>query len=105
MHYFAQLKDITFDRILEAKEHEYKKLGSKINLANVSKETREFINSQWNCLENKISTVAGKELKAKIYEWMKSVYGFSCSDKKIIQQFQVTDIPQDLLEFLKELGK
>lgn len=100
-----QLKDITFDRILEAKEHEYKKLGSKINLANVSKETREFINSQWNCLENKISTVAGKELKAKIYEWMKSVYGFSCSDKKIIQQFQVTDIPQDLLEFLKELGK
>lgn len=103
---FAEdLKGETFDRILEAKAWEYRKIEKNFNLAKVSKETREYIDSHWSSLEEKISIVPGKELKSKIFEWMQQEYSCSCSDKKIFQKLQNTDIPQDLLKFLKELSE
>ncbi len=102
---FAEsLKGETFDRILEAKVWEYRKLGKNLNLAKVSKETREFIQGHWNSLEEKITIVPGKELKAKIFDWMQQDYSCSCSDKKIFQKLKAKDIQQDLLIFLKELS-
>lgn len=102
---FAEmLRGETFDRILEGKSWEYRKLGRKFNLAKVSKETREYLSSHWTSLEDKISVVPGKEMKSKIFEWMQQEYSYSCSDKKILQKLKTADIPQDLLNFLKELG-
>lgn len=102
---FAEsLKGETFDRILEAKVWEYRKLGKNLNLAKVSKETREFIQGHWNSLEEKITIVPGKELKAKIFDWMQQDYSCLCSDKKIFQKLKAKDIQQDLLIFLKELS-
>ena len=49
---FAELlKGETFDRILEGKVWEYRKLGKNFNLAKVSKETREYMDGQWSSLE------------------------------------------------------
>lgn len=100
-----QLKGLTFDRILEAKVQEYRKLGSKVNLSAISKETRELIDNEWSCLEKKIAIVPGKELKALIYDWIKHDYKFSCNDKKVLNKLTSSDIPQELLAFLKELEK
>ncbi len=100
-----QLKGGTFDRVLEAKAHEYRKMNNNINVAQVSSQTREFIESQWGGLEGKISIVPGKEFKSKIYEWMKCEFNYSCNDKKVLSKLRPADIPQDLLKFLKEIGE
>ena len=100
-----ELKGETFDRILEGKAFEYRKLNKNYDLAKISKETREYIDSNWATFEDKISIVPGKELKAKIYKWMQQEYSISCSDKKILKKFNKFDIPSELLGFLKELGK
>ena len=103
---FAELlKGETFDRILEGKVWEYRKLGKNFNLAKVSKETREYMDGQWSSLEEKIAIVPGKEMKAKIFEWMQQEYSYSCSGKRILQKLEMEDIPEDLLEFFKELWK
>lgn len=99
-----ELKGETFDRILQDKVLEYRKLKNSNNLATISKETREFITQNWTSLENKIKLVPGKELKAKVYEWMKTTYRFSCSDKKILTLIEKSDIPADMIAFLQELS-
>ena len=100
-----QLKGSTFDRVLEGKVLEHRKLEDNYNLAKISKETREYIDCHWTSLDEKISLVPGKELKSNIYDWMKAEYSFSCNDKKILSKMVKSDIPHDLLEFLNELSK
>lgn len=100
-----ELRGETFDRILQDKVLEYRKIKSHMDLAIISKETREYILSNWTTLENKIGLVPGKELKAKVYDWMKSDYNFSCSDKKILNLMEKSDIPNSLIIFLQELNK
>ena len=99
------LKGDTFDRILEAKVLEYKKINPRLDLAHISKETREFIDSCWISLDNILSIVPGKEMRSKIYKWMKDEYNISCSDKKVLKHMTKTDIPNDLIEFLKEMNR
>lgn len=99
-----ELKGETFDRVLQEKVLEYRKLKSGSNLSAISKETREYISEHWNTLEDKIKLVPGKELKAKVYDWMKTAYGFSCNDKKILALMESSDIPDELIAFLKELN-
>lgn len=98
------LKDVAFDRILEANYLEYKKINPKQNISIISSETRSIINSSWDSLDSILKIIPGKELKAKIYEWLKSDFGISCNDKKILEKIQICDIPTDLKNILKELN-
>lgn len=101
----TKLKDVTFDRILEAKILGYKKINPKKSITQICKETRDYINSKWNTLNEILLIVPGKELKGMIYTHIKSKYGKSCSDKIILQKMKLNDIPLDLRDFLRKLGE
>lgn len=100
-----QLKDITFDRILEAKILEHKKINPKMNIAKICKETRDYINSKWSTLDEILLIVPGKELKGMIYTHIKNKYGKSCTDKIVLQKMKLNDIPLDIRNFLKMLNE
>ena len=98
------LKGDAFDRILQDKILEYRKLKESKPYSQISRETRMVDESNWDTLDNILSIVPGKELKGKIYEWIKRDYKKSCSDKKIMAEMQISDIPKELVEFLRTIS-
>ena len=99
------LKGSTFDRILQVKISEYRKIQPAKDIASISKETREYIDSQWDNLNNILNIVPGKELKALIFQWMKSDYNIACCDKKIISLMNKDDLPVEFVDFLLQISK
>ena len=98
------LKGETFDRILQEKFFEYRKLNPSIGLAQISLETRVFLDKNWDRLDNILSIVPGKELKSKIFEWIRTEYKISINDKLLLSHFQKSDIPNELVSFLNSLN-
>lgn len=98
------LKEDTFDRILETKILEYRKINEHKDISLISKETRAYVNTNWNCFDNIVKIAPGKELKSKIYGWLQDDYNIHCSDKKIIGMMTIDDIPKDLTDFLIKIA-
>jgi len=90
---------------LQVKIGEYKKIQPLKDVASISKETREYIDSQWDTLDDLLNIVPGKELKALIFQWMKSDYKIACSDKKIISLMNKDDLPLEFVNFLLQISK
>ena len=99
------LKGETFDRILQSKILEYRKMMDHKDISQISKETREYVNANWNNFDNIVKIASGKELKGKIYDWLKNEFNIHCSDKKIIEMMIIDDIPYDLVEFLRKIAE
>lgn len=107
-----KLKDIadslrgeTLDRVLQEKILEYKKVDPQKNVASISQEARELIANAWGSLDGILSIVPGKEMKAKIFDWIKAEYKISCSNKLVLRNMELSDIPGDLVNFLKDMSK
>ena len=99
------LKGETLDRVLQEKILEYKKIDPQKNVASISQEARELIDNAWGSLDGILSIVPGKEMKAKIFDWIKSEYKISCSNKLVLRNMELSDIPDDLVNFLKDMSK
>ena len=99
------LREVTFDRILQERIKEYDKSDVKNKIAAISRETREYINNNWNSLSQILNIIPGKELKSRIFDWAKKTYKISLSDKQILSQMKKDDIPEDFLSFLKTISK
>ena len=99
------LKGETFDRILQSKILEYRKMMDHKDISQISKETREYVNANWNNFDNIVKIASGKELKGKIYDWLKNEFNIHCSDKKIIEMMIIDDIPYDLVEKKKKIAE
>lgn len=91
-------KDDVFDQYAE---HIVKYRKSATSTAN--KEAREFINENWNSLENKLALVSGKNMLKAIIKWLKEEYGVSCTRNKIIDTFKPEDISKEVSEIISKL--
>ncbi len=100
-----ELKGPTFDRILKEKIEEYKKIKSNYDISTISKETREYVNEHWNNSNEIIKIAPGKELKGKIFKWIKDEFNIQVNDKVLISRIKKEDIPNELSQFLIELAK
>ncbi len=99
------LKGPTFDRILKEKIDEYRRIKLNLDISTISKETREYINENWKDYDKIVSIVSGKELKSKIFEWIKKEFNIQLTDKIILSKMEKADIPYNLSQFLVEISK
>lgn len=99
------LKGLTFDRILKEKIDEYRKIKANLDISTISKETREYVDENWNDYDKIVSIVSGKELKSKIFDWVKTEFNIQLTDKIILSKMEKDDIPYELSQFLIEISK
>jgi predicted ATP-dependent endonuclease of OLD family len=67
-----------------------------IELKTANQKARVLVNSKWTTLEEKLKLVNGKDAMARTNEWMKSIYGKSCSESKILKVLKSDEIANEL---------
>lgn len=69
----------------------------------IYKEAEKLLKSRWMTLEDKLARVPGKDFLKELNTWLKSEYGVRCTQKAILDHFDVGDISQEIKYVLKML--
>lgn len=75
----------------------------KTHAAKVSKSAREYVDKNWNSLQNKIKIVGGKLVMSRLSSWSKEAYGVSFSPISIARSMLPGEIDVEILELLEKV--
>ena len=75
----------------------------KLTAGTAASKARDYVDGKWNCLENKLSIVPGKELLKTVNKWIKDDYKVSCSMNTIFNNMELDDIDSEIKELLKKI--
>lgn len=64
---------------------------------------REYVNSKWINIKEKLDIVPGKDLLRATNKWMTKNYNVSCSMRRIFYVMKPEDIDPEIIEVLKQL--
>jgi len=70
------------------------------NIQTTNKEARLYINEKWNTLEQKLKLINGKKLLSFIIQYMKENYNVSLSKTKILNNFEISDIDNEIKQVI-----
>lgn len=79
--------------------------GSKFDNATITEQTILEFESKWVSLETRMEIVPGKEMLKNLRAEIQTIYSVSLTDTRIIDEFRVNEIPEDLKSLLFELEK
>ena len=71
--------------------------------ATINAETLELFESKWNALESRMELIPGKEVLKGIRTEVEALYHINVTDIKIIDEFRVEEIPEDLRRLINSL--
>jgi predicted ATP-dependent endonuclease of OLD family len=92
-------KDVVIDSYTTKIQEEDRKLAA----GTAALRAREYVNSKWTNLEEKLNIVPGKDLLRATNGWMKENYNTSCSMKSIFNVMKADDIDIEVVEILNQL--
>ena len=70
------------------------------SIQTTNKEARLYINEKWNTLEQKLKLINGKKLLSFIIQYMKENYNVSLSKTKILNNFEISDIDNEIKQVI-----
>lgn len=70
------------------------------NIQTTNEEARLYINEKWNTLEQKLKLINGKKLLSFIIRYMKENYNVSLSKTKILNNFEISDIDNEIKQVI-----
>lgn len=104
IHEYEKLVDTFLDCTIDAYTTKiFEAYNGKIMPGTAAKEAREYVNSKWTCLNDKIALVGGKVLLASTNSWIKSTYKKSCSMNKIFSLMKPTDVDKEIVDVINNL--
>lgn len=90
--------DITFSYATKIQEND-----RSITAGKAASLAKEYVNSSWGSMEEKINILPGKELLRRTNGWIKEHYHTSCSMKSIFNAMKPDDIDDEIVEVLNLL--
>ena len=99
-----KLKDRTHDRVAERYVQEERRLnGQYPNVAEANEAARVTIGTHWTDLANRLVVVPGKLLLSAVRGRIQADYGTSFGTARLAEEFQVSEIPDELIALLAEV--
>ena len=76
---------------------------SGLSRSTILREGAELFEEKWRTLEGRIELMPGKEVLARLNEWLQYQHGVSVTPAGIVAKMKREDIPGDLFDILQEL--
>ncbi|KNY27941.1 ATP-dependent nuclease [Pseudobacteroides cellulosolvens] len=76
----------------------------KKQLPTCNSEARQYIDSKWTNLQNKINLVSGKEMISKTNAFIKEKYNKSCSVHKILQAITLEELDEEVKDVIRQIS-
>lgn len=77
--------------------------NSGLDQATINRDSMQKFEEKWNKIETRLEIVPGKEVLRQLRAELQRIYAISLTDFKIIDEFSVKDIPDDLRDLLFKL--
>lgn len=101
---YEKLVDKFKDATIDAYTTKIYEVGNgRIAPGTAAKQARDYVNSKWTNLDEKLKLVCGKDLLKSINGWLKDTYGKSCSMNKIFRVMEASDINAEIIEVINNL--
>lgn len=69
----------------------------------INKRLMQEFDSRWDNLEDRLLLVPGKEVVAKLNEYLQDNYGITITARMIVDSFQINEIPDEMVELINKL--
>lgn len=79
--------------------------GSKRDPATINAETMSIFEKKWKDIESRMEIVPGKDVLRMLRAEIQSRYSVNLTDYKIVEEFNASDIPDDLRDLLFRLDR
>ena len=73
------------------------------DLATITTETIRIFDSKWNHLDARVKIIPGKKVVKMLREKVQELYSVSLTDIRIIDEFSLSEIPDDMISLIKDL--
>jgi len=103
---YEKLVDRYRETIIDAyttKIHEVN--NGKIVSGTAAKQARDYVNSKWTSLDEKLKLVGGKDLLKATNNWIKETFEKSCSMNKIFSIMKASDVDSEIIEVINNLKR
>ncbi len=100
-----ELRDSAIGQYAEKLQIYKRRKGENMQTSEALAEATEFIKSQWNEFENRISFVPGKEVFSKLNKKLTDSYGISLSVMSLSTNITSEEIDPEIVEVFKEIEK
>ncbi len=100
---YETLIDSFKDIIIDSYTTKFQENDRGLTAGTAAAKAREYVNSKWTSLEDKLNMVPGKDLLRATNSWIKENYKVSCSMRSIFNIMNPEDVDNEVLEILSEL--
>lgn len=100
---YEELIDSFKEGIIDSYTTKIQENERNLTAGTAAKQAREYVNSKWTSLTEKIAIVPGKDLLKATNNWLKENYNISCSTKRIFSVMKAEDIDGEIVEVLEGL--
>lgn len=100
---YEKLIDSFKDTVIDSYTTKIQENERNLAAGTAAKQAREYVNSRWTSLDEKITIVPGKDLLKATNNWFKENYRTSCSAKRIFSVMKPEDIDIEIKEVLNTL--
>lgn len=108
---FELLVDAERDNVLDSYATQYRvdckffQSGQQWEIATCNQKARDYLSKHWISLDDKLALIGGKHFLGIIRQYFQDRYKISLSNKKIIDQYTVETIPDEIKEVLQVLNQ
>lgn len=108
---FQSLVEAEKDNVFDSFATQYRvdckffKSEQQWDIATCNQKARDYMSRHWNSLDNKLSLIGGKKFLGVIRQHFQEHYKISLSNKKIIDQYTVETIPEEIKEVLEAINQ
>ncbi len=99
-----QILDELKTDIIDNLSTQIKQHNPSLDISTTNKRARSITNANWNSLENKLLFAPGKIVLSKFREKLQNEYSISFSNQAIAQEFKKTEIPTEIVSFLRNFN-
>lgn len=100
---FEELIDTFKDSIIDSYATKIQEQNRKLTAGSAGGQAREYVNSRWGSLDEKLKIVPGKELLKATNSWIKKNYNINCSMRSIFNAMESEDVDNEIVTILNQL--
>ena len=101
---YEELVDSFKDVIIDSYTTKIQETERNLTAGTAARKARDYVNSKWTSLDEKITISPGKDLLKATNQWMRDNFKISCSIKRIFSVMTPNDIDSEIKEVLDQLN-
>ena len=101
---FEELADTFKDLVIDSYTTKIQEEDRSLTAGTASRQAREFVNSKWTDLDEKLKILPGKDLLRATNKWIKDNYEIKCSMTRIFSVMKPDDIDVEIKDILSQFA-